>query len=127
MAQRRARPVGAEHVVVVGAEHGGRHQSGAPAEAEADGDHLLRPERAQVGDHLDEIESRPDEMQERLDDLGEGIESARRQAESDDLLPEGGGDAGDRSGEGSLDDLDWPEGDEDRETPVGDDFHPGGT
>ena len=78
-------------------------------------------------EHLDEIESRPDEMQQRLDDLGEGIESARRQAESDDLLPEDGGDAGDRSDEGSLDDLDWPEGDEDLETPVGDDFHPGGT
>lgn len=78
-------------------------------------------------EHLDEIESRPDEMQQRLDDLGAGIESARRQAESDDLLPEDEGDAGDRSGEGSLDDLDWPEGDEDRETPVGDDFHPGGT
>ena len=77
--------------------------------------------------HLDEVDRRPDAMQERLDELGEGIESARRQAESDDLLPEDEGDAGDRGGEGAIDDLEWPEGDEDRETPVGDDFHPGGT
>lgn len=76
--------------------------------------------------HLDEVDSRPDEMQERLDELGEGIEAARRQAESDDLLPEddeAGG--GDRDGS-TLGDMDWPEGDDERETPVGDDFHPGG-
>lgn len=30
----------------------------------------------------------PDEMQERLDKLGEGIESARERAERDGLLPE---------------------------------------
>jgi hypothetical protein len=30
----------------------------------------------------------PEEMQERLDRLGEGIESARRKAQADDLLPE---------------------------------------
>ena len=30
----------------------------------------------------------PEEMQERLDRLGEGIESAREKAENDGLLPE---------------------------------------
>jgi hypothetical protein len=30
----------------------------------------------------------PEEMQERLDRLGEGIESAREKAKKDDLLPE---------------------------------------
>ncbi|HEX6167004.1 MAG TPA: hypothetical protein VFZ30_09470 [Acidimicrobiales bacterium] len=73
-------------------------------------------------DRIDELERRPGEMQRRLDELGEGIESARRQAQSDELLPEeeGGDDRG------PLDELEWPEGDEDRESPVGDDFHPGG-
>jgi hypothetical protein len=46
-------------------------------------------------DHLAEVSSRPDEMQERLDELGEGIAAARRQAEADDLLPEGGDPAAD--------------------------------
>jgi hypothetical protein len=41
----------------------------------------------QLRDHLDEVTAKPDEMQERLDDLGESIEAARRQAEADDLLP----------------------------------------
>lgn len=56
-------------------------------------------------DHIGELERRPGEMQRRLDELGDGIESARRQAQSDDLLPEE---------------------DEDREPPAGEDFHPGG-
>jgi hypothetical protein len=33
-------------------------------------------------------ESTPDEMQRRLDELGEGIDAAREQAERDGLLPE---------------------------------------
>ena len=30
----------------------------------------------------------PEQMQEKLDDLGETIDAARRQAEQDDLLPD---------------------------------------
>lgn len=60
----------------------------------------------------------PDEMQQRLDDLEEGIEEARRQAEDDDLLPAEGEVAdgpplfpeavppGDRSIETPVDDSD---------------------
>jgi hypothetical protein len=40
-------------------------------------------------DHLEDISDKSDQMQERLDELGEGIAAARRQAEADDLLPEG--------------------------------------
>ncbi|HEV7762163.1 MAG TPA: hypothetical protein VGO78_24305 [Acidimicrobiales bacterium] len=36
----------------------------------------------------DTPESTPDEMQRRLDELGEGIDAAREQAERDGLLPE---------------------------------------
>jgi hypothetical protein len=69
-------------------------------------DHDLRRD---IGD----AESGPEEMQERLDALGEGIDAARRQAEADDLLP------GDDDDTGSpLDKVEWPEGDPSVETPV---------
>lgn len=73
-------------------------------------------------DHLADVDDRSDEMQERLDDLGEGIEAARRQARSDELLPDEDADA---DAEAPLDDwVDWPEGDAERETPVTDTDHP---
>ena len=68
-------------------------------------------------DHLAEVSSKPDEMQERLDHLGEGIEAARRQAEADDLLPEFDGDAADGP---AIAPGAFPRGDERRETPVDD-------
>lgn len=69
-------------------------------------DHSLRSD-------LDDAESGPEEMQERLDELGEGIEAARRQAEADDLLPGQDDDTGT-----PLDKVEWPEGDPATETPV---------
>ena len=75
-------------------------------------------------DHLAEVSAKPDEMQQRLDDLEEGIESARRQAEADDLLPEGGDDAADGPpiAPGAV-----PRGDQRSETPIDDaDVEPGG-
>jgi hypothetical protein len=75
-------------------------------------------------DHLAEVSAKPDEMQQRLDDLEEGIESARRQAEADDLLPEGGDAAADGPpiAPGAV-----PRGDQRRETPIDDaDVEPGG-
>ena len=68
-------------------------------------------------DHLAEVSAKPDEMQQRLDDLEEGIESARRQAEADDLLPEGGDAAADGPpiAPGAV-----PRGDQRRETPIDD-------
>lgn len=64
----------------------------------------------------------PDEMQKRLDDLEEGIEEARKQAEADDLLAPEGEEAdgpplfpedlprGDRSVETPLDDSEFESG-----------------
>ena len=75
-------------------------------------------------DHLAEVSAKPDEMQQRLDDLEEGIESARRQAEADDLLPEGGDAAADGPpiAPGAV-----PRGDQRSETPIDDaDVEPGG-
>lgn len=69
-------------------------------------DHDLRRD---IGD----AESGPEEMQERLDELGEGIEATRRQAEADDLLPAQDDDTG-----SPLDKMEWPEGDPAKETPV---------
>jgi hypothetical protein len=44
--------------------------------------------RSPAGYHLVMADAdSPEQMQERLDDLGETIDAARRQAESDDLLP----------------------------------------
>jgi hypothetical protein len=75
-------------------------------------------------DHLHDVDERSDAMQERLDELGEGIDSARKQAEADDLLPTEDDD--ERTGS-PLDEMEWPEGDEDVETPVNDsEFPPGG-
>jgi hypothetical protein len=50
-----------------------------------DDDELTPVER--LHDHLQEVSERPDEMQERLEELGESIDATRRQAEADDLLP----------------------------------------
>jgi hypothetical protein len=47
-----------------------------------------RTPAARLEDHLDEVTERPEEMQERLDDLGEGIDAARRQARDQGLLPD---------------------------------------
>ncbi|HET6953855.1 MAG TPA: hypothetical protein VFI47_26055 [Acidimicrobiales bacterium] len=70
-----------------------------------------------LDEHLDEVSAKPEAMQERLDELGEGIEATRRQAEEDDLLPDAEGRfAGDRA----FDELGLPEGDERRETPLND-------
>ena len=75
-------------------------------------------------EHLSEVADRSDEMQERLDHLEDGIEEARRQAEADDLLPEGGDPAAD--GPPIAPDA-FPRGDQRRETPVDDsDVPPGG-
>ena len=75
-------------------------------------------------DHLDEVSDKPDQMQERLDELGESIESARKQAEADDLLP---GDEGYDGGDPVFDEMGSPEGDERRESPLDDaDFEAGG-
>ena len=58
----------------------------------------------------------PDEMQKRLDDLEEGIDEARRQAEADDLLaPEGEEADGPPLFPGAV-----PRGDRSVETPVDD-------
>ena len=65
----------------------------------------------------------PDEMQQRLDDLEEGIQHARKQAEDDDLLPEGGDPAAD--GPPLFPDA-VPRGDQRLETPVDDAEHPPG-
>lgn len=72
-------------------------------------------------DRIDRADDKPAEMQRRLDELGEGIDEARRQAEADDLLP--GGD----EHEDNLDPMDWPGGDRSVETPLNDtDFEAGG-
>ena len=70
-----------------------------------------------LDDHLAEVSRRPDEMQERLDELEEGIEATRRQAQADDLLPE---DDGTHPGDPIFDEMGLPEGDVERETPVSD-------
>jgi len=74
-------------------------------------------------DHIDEVEGKADDMQERLDDLGEGIASARQQAEADELLPT---EDADGPTDSPVDSLEWPEGDPDVETPVTDAEHPPG-
>jgi hypothetical protein len=68
-------------------------------------------------DHLDEVTDRSDEMQARLDHLEEGIEQARRQAEADDLLPEGGDPAADGP---PIAPGAFPRGNERRETEIED-------
>ena len=60
---------------------------------------------------------RTDEMQARLDKLEEGIESARHQAEADDLLPEGGDPAADGP---PIAPGAFPRGNEGRETAIED-------
>jgi hypothetical protein len=70
-----------------------------------------------LDDHLAEVSRRPDEMQERLDELEESIEATRRQAQADDLLPE---DEGRPTGDPTSDELGYPSGDVERETPVSD-------
>ena len=45
------------------------------------------------------MSGKPDAMQERLDHLEEGIDAARRQAEADHLLPEGGSEAAEIPGD----------------------------
>ena len=70
-----------------------------------------------LDDHLAEVSRRPDEMQERLDELEESIESTRRQAQADDLLPE---DEGRPTGDPTFDEQGDPSGDVERETPVSD-------
>jgi hypothetical protein len=67
-------------------------------------------------EHLDEVDEKPERMQERLDELGEDIETTRRRAEADDLLPTEDGEHTDTP----VGDLDWPEGDDAVETPVND-------
>jgi hypothetical protein len=75
-------------------------------------------------DHLAEVSEKPDAMQERLDHLEEGIEAARRQAEADDLLPEGGDPAADGP---PIAPGAFPRGDEAAEIPVDDsEFESGG-
>ncbi len=75
-------------------------------------------------DHLHEVADKPDQMQERLDELGESIEATRKQAEADDLLPD---DEPERRGDPAFDEMGLPEGDERRETPLSDaDFEAGG-
>ena len=59
----------------------------------------------------------PTRCSERLDELGEGIDAARRQAEADDLLPEREGDPTDGP---PIAHRGVPRGDERRETPVDD-------
>jgi hypothetical protein len=81
---------------VVGVDDGigsGDDESGGAADdATDDGSGVAsdddRTPAARLEDHLDEVTERPEEMQERLDDLGESIDAARRQAQDDDLLPE---------------------------------------
>ena len=63
----------------------------------------------------------PDEMQQRLDDLEEGIQRARKRAEDDNLLPEGGDPAADGP---PIAPRAVPRGDQRRETPVDDSEHP---
>ncbi len=76
-----------------------------------------------LNDHLHEVSDKPDEMQERLDDLGESIEAARRQAQADDLLPD---DEGEVEGGPVSDEAGSPKGEERREAPRNDaDFEPG--
>ena len=70
-----------------------------------------------LSDDLGDIDDRSDEMQQRLDELGEGIESARRQAEEDNLLPD---EVGPEGGDAAFGKLGMPVGDERRETPVDD-------
>ena len=74
-------------------------------------------------EHLSEVTDKSDEMQERLDHLEEGIEDARRQAEADDLLPEGGDPAADGP---PIAPGAFPRGDQRIETPVDDAEHPPG-
>jgi hypothetical protein len=75
-------------------------------------------------DHLDEVTDKSDEMQARLDHLEEGIEHARRQAEADDLLPEGGDAAADGP---PIAPKAFPRGNEERETAITDaEFEHGG-
>jgi len=71
----------------------------------------------QLREHLDEVTAKPDEMQDRLDELGESIEATRRQAEADDLL---GGPDGEPEGDPIWNELGVPEGDESIETPASD-------
>jgi hypothetical protein len=70
-----------------------------------------------LDDHLAEVSRRPDEMQERLDELEESIEATRRQAQADDLLPE---DDGRPTGDPTVDEVGDPSGDVEQETPVSD-------
>lgn len=71
----------------------------------------------QLKEHLDEVTAKPDEMQDRLDELGESIEATRRQAEADDLL---GGPDGEPEGDPIRNELGVPEGDESIETSASD-------
>ena len=64
-------------------------------------------------EHLAEVRDKPDEMQRRLDELGEGIDAARRQAEADDLLPQREGDPADGP---PIAPGAFPRGDQSRET-----------
>ena len=67
----------------------------------------------QLRDHIDEVTAKPDEMQERLDDLEESIEATRRQADADDLLPG-------PEGNPMWNEMGIPEGDESVESPTSD-------
>ena len=71
----------------------------------------------QLRDHLDEVTAKPDEMQERLDELGERIAATRRQAEAHDLLPVPDGEF---EGDPVWDELGIPTGTEGVESPAGD-------
>lgn len=76
-----------------------------------------------LDDHLAEVSDRPDEMQARLDELGENIEAVRRQAREDELLPD---EEGPEGGDTAFGKLGVPVGDEERETPLNDaDFESG--
>ena len=71
----------------------------------------------QLKEHLDEVTAKPDEMQDRLDELGESIEATRRQAEADDLLADPDGEP---EGDPIRNGLGVPEGDESIETSASD-------
>lgn len=82
--------------------------------------------RPAVGPHGDAAgeRDRTGEMQRRLDELGEGIDAARRRAEADDLLPEGGDAAADGP---PIAPGAFPRGDQAVETPVDEaEFESGG-
>lgn len=87
-----------------------------PTPSDVSGDADDRPVE-RLHDHLAEARDRPEEMQRRLDELGEGIEAARRRAEADDLLPEGGDAAADGP---PIAPGAFPRGDQAVETPVDD-------